>query len=248
MKYIAISFFMMISSMTSYAQNQFKTDTFQTSGGELDITFIGHASLMFNWNGKVIQVDPVMQEADYSKMPAAGLILITHEHGDHFDPKAIRAILRSNTKLLMTRACYNSLDDRSGMDITVMDNGDEYTWEGLKIQAIPAYNMVHKRPDGEFYHPRGRGNGYVLNFGDKRVLVAGDTENIPEIKALKNIDIAFLPMNLPYTMTPEMVADAARAFKPRILYPYHYGKTDTGKLLQLMKGVDGVDVRIRDMQ
>ncbi len=238
---------MTLSSLT-YAQKEFAVDKFKTSSGDLAITFIGHASLMFEWDGKIIDVDPVMQEADYSKMPKADLILITHDHQDHFDPKAIHDLLKSNTKLVMTKTCFDKLEDRSGLDIQVMANGDHYTFDGLNIEAIPAYNLVHKRPDGNFYHPKGVGNGYVLDIGGKRVLVAGDTENIPEIKALKNIDIAFLPMNLPYTMTPEMVADAAKAFKPAILYPYHYGKTDTGQLLKLMKDVKGVDVRIREME
>ena len=110
---------------------------------------------------------------------------------------------------------------------------------GLTIEAVPAYNLVHKRDSGEPFHPKGQGNGYVITFGDKRVYVAGDTENTPEMKALKNIDIAFLPMNLPYTMTPEMVADAARAFKPKILYPYHFGKTDTARLVALLQGAPG---------
>ena len=248
MKYLMIFMVLTGGATLTNAQTNFEEDKFDTSSGELTVTFIGHGTLMFNWNGIIVHVDPVSSEADYSKMPKADLILVTHEHQDHLDPGAIRKILKKNTKIVMTKACYDMLDDRTGMDIKVMDNGDNFTFAGIDIDAIPAYNMVHKRPDGNFYHPKGRGNGYVLNFGGKRVLVAGDTENIPEIKALKNIDIAFLPMNLPYTMTPEMVADAAKAFKPGILYPYHYGSTDTGELLRLMKGVDGVQVRIRQMK
>jgi L-ascorbate metabolism protein UlaG (beta-lactamase superfamily) len=107
---------------------------------------------------------------------------------------------------------------------------------------------VHKRPDGAPFHPKGRGNGYVLAFGDTRVYVAGDTENVPEMKALEAIAVAFLPMNLPYTMTPEMVADAARAFRPRILYPYHFGDTDTARLVALLKDEKGIEVRLRSMK
>ncbi|MFQ5722189.1 MAG: MBL fold metallo-hydrolase, partial [Candidatus Aminicenantales bacterium] len=116
-----------------------------------------------------------------------------------------------------------------------------------KIEAVPAYNIVHKRSSGLPFHPRGIGNGYVINFGDKRVYVAGDTENIPEMKQLKNIDIAFLPMNLPYTMTPEMVAEAARMFRPKILYPYHYGQTDTSKIVELLKDDKDIEVHIRKL-
>ena len=129
----------------------------------------------------------------------------------------------------------------------VMQNGDVKTIEGLIIEAVPAYNLVHMRSEGVPFHPKGRGNGYVITFGDKRIYVAGDTENIPEMKKLKDIDYAFLPMNLPYTMTPEMVADAAKAFKPKILYPYHYGKTDPSKLVALMEDTPQVEIRIRKM-
>ena len=130
----------------------------------------------------------------------------------------------------------------------VMANGEVKTVAGLTIAAVPAYNLVHKRDSGEPFHPKGQGNGYVITFGDKRVYVAGDTENTPEMKALTNIDIAFLPMNLPYTMTPEMVADAARAFKPKILYPYHFGKTDTAKLVALLQDQPEIEVRVRKME
>ena len=129
-----------------------------------------------------------------------------------------------------------------------MNNGDVKTVQGLKIEAVPAYNIVHMRSKETPFHPKGIGNGYVIAFGDKRVYVAGDTENVPEMKGLREIDIAFLPMNLPYTMTPEMVADAAKAFKPRILYPYHYGKTDTSKLVDLLKDTGEIEVRIRKMR
>jgi L-ascorbate metabolism protein UlaG (beta-lactamase superfamily) len=191
-------------------------DTIQTSDGPLVIGFVGHASLYFRYAGKVIHVDPVSREGDYSTMPKADLILITHAHGDHLDPDAIAEIRTPQTVVVVAPVCAGKVDGA-----IVMKNGD---------------------------HRTGEGNGYVLTFGDKRVYVAGDTENTPEMKALKNIDIAFLPMNLPYTMTPGMVADAAKAFRPHILYPYHYGNTDPQKLVALLKDVPGIEVRIRDMQ
>ena len=129
-----------------------------------------------------------------------------------------------------------------------MRNGDVKTIKGIKIEAVPAYNIVHKRDNGEPFHPKGAGNGYVIHFGDKKVYIAGDTENIPEMKELKDIDIAFLPMNLHYTMTPEMVAGAAKSFMPKILYPYHYGETDVSKIVDLMKDTKDVEVRIRKMK
>ena len=129
-----------------------------------------------------------------------------------------------------------------------MKNRDVQLIEGLTIEAIEAYNLVHKRDDGNPYHPKGSGNGYVITFGDRRVYIAGDTENIPEMKKLEKIDVAFLPMNLPYTMTPEMVADAATAFKPKILYPYHFGETDATILAGLLKPDKQIEVRIRNLK
>jgi len=129
-----------------------------------------------------------------------------------------------------------------------MNNGDAKTFLGFPVEAVPAYNLVHMRSPGTPYHAKGDGNGYVITFADKRVYIGGDTENTPEMKALRNIDVAFLPMNLPYTMTPEMVADEAKAFRPKILYPYHFGETDVQKLAHLMKDEKGIEVRIRNMK
>lgn len=129
-----------------------------------------------------------------------------------------------------------------------MKNNEVKTVKGLPIEAVPAYNIVHMRSPGNPFHPKGVGNGYVITFNDTKVYVAADTENIPEMKELSGIDVAFLPMNLPYTMTPEMVADAARMFNPKILYPYHFGETDTSKLVDLLKDDKEIEVRIRDMQ
>ncbi len=221
----------------------FEQDIFHTDAGELKITFIGHGTLLFDFNGKFIHMDPVSREADYAKFPKADFILITHEHGDHLDPKAINILRKEGTKIILTRACAERVTGG-----VVMQNGDERNIQGLKIEAVPAYNIVHKRSGGMPFHPKGEGNGYVITFGDKRVYVAGDTENIPEMKRLKKIDIAFLPMNLPYTMTPEMAADAAKAFKPKIVYPYHYGQTDTDKLVNLLNDSKTIEVRIRKMR
>jgi L-ascorbate metabolism protein UlaG (beta-lactamase superfamily) len=221
----------------------FEEDVIPTSVGELKITFIGHGTLMFTFDSKIIHVDPFSRLADYSELPQADLILVTHDHGDHLDPKVIEVIRKEGTELILTKACNEKVSGGK-----IMANGDTETVLGLRIEAVPAYNVVHKRDNGQPFHAKGVGNGYVITFGDKRVYVAGDTENTPEMKALNDIDIAFLPMNLPYTMTPEMVADAAKAFQPEILYPYHFGSTDTGELLALMKDEKGIEVRIRDMK
>jgi L-ascorbate metabolism protein UlaG (beta-lactamase superfamily) len=225
------------------AAQEFENDVIKTSGGDLTITFLGHGSVAFEFGGKTLHVDPFGQVADYTQQPKADLILVTHEHPDHFDLAALSAVRTPDTKLILTKACAEKV---SGGD--VMGNGDKREVFGIGIEAVPAYNLVHMREDGQPFHPRGRGNGYILTFGDKRVYVAGDTENIPEMKALKDIDVAFLPMNLPFTMTPEMVADAAKAFKPKILYPYHTGTTDLAKIVELMKDAPEVEVLLRRMR
>jgi len=220
-----------------------ETDSIKTSKGDLVISFLGHGSLMMAYGGKTLHVDPVSSEADYAKLPKADLILITHDHDDHLDATTVNAIETSTTKIVGAADVGKQI-----RGIIVMKNGDTRTVEGLKIEAVPAYNIKHMREPGKPFHPKGVGNGYIVTFGDKRVYIAGDTENTPEMKQLKNIDIAFLPMNLPYTMTPEMVADAAKAVHPKILYPYHYGETDTSKLVHLLKDEKGIEVRIRKMK
>ena len=240
--YLLVPFLMLFFGLEAVAHG-FETDTIKTTAGDLKITFIGHGTLMFVFGGKVIHVDPWTKLADYSKMPKADVILITHEHRDHLDVKALETLRTEKTAVIFPEICAGSIE--GGM---VMHNGDVDIVEGLKIEAVPAYNMVHMRSEGRPFHPKGVGNGYVITFGDKRVYVAGDTENTPEMKNLKDIHVAFLPMNLPYTMTPEMVTDAAKAIKPKVLYPYHYGNTDTSKLMDLMKGSKDIQVRIRNMK
>ncbi len=241
--FLWIPLFLALFVLNAAAQEGKETDTIKTSGGDLKITFLGHGTLMFTFGGKVIHVDPVSKETDYAKLPKADLVLITHQHGDHMDLKALEMIRTEKTQVVLTETCAQQI--KGGI---VMKNGDVQTIGGLKIEAVPAYNLVHMRSEGKPFHPKGEGNGYVITFGDKRVYVAGDTENTPEVKKLEKIDVAFLPMNLPYTMTPEMVADAAKAFKPKILYPYHYGETDASKLVNLMKDTKEVEVRIRKMK
>lgn len=225
------------------AQEVFEKDIIETSAGDLEITFIGHGSLMFEFDGKIIHIDPYGKLADYGTLPKADMIFLTHHHGDHLDMKALQQVRTDKTVIVLTELCAAKVD--GGI---IMKNGDAATIEGIKVVAVPAYNLVHKRENGQFYHPRGEGNGYVMSFGDKLVYIAGDTENTPEMKALEQIEIAFLPMNVPYTMTPEMVADAARAFRPKVLYPYHYGDTDPSVLSGLLKDSPDIDVRIRKMK
>jgi L-ascorbate metabolism protein UlaG (beta-lactamase superfamily) len=218
-------------------------DTFKSEGEDLTITFVGHGTLMFTFGELVIHLDPTSMFGDYSILPKADLILITHEHFDHLDIEVIKELRKENTVVVGNQACVEQVPD-----CVVMNNGQEKTVAGLKIEAVAAYNIEHMRSPGNPFHPRGVGNGYVITFDGLRVYVGGDTENIPEMQELENIDIAFLPMNLPYTMTPEMVVDSVGMFKPKILYPYHYGETDTSKLVDLLEGAGEIEVRIRDLQ
>jgi L-ascorbate metabolism protein UlaG (beta-lactamase superfamily) len=235
-------FMMLLAFFGTVSAQGFEKDQFQTSEGPLTITFIGHATLMMEFNGKIIHIDPVGQYADYSKLPKADLVLVTHHHGDHFDVAAIEKIRKPGMEVVLTALCSPEFPEGK-----VIKNGESGNYAGITVNVVPACNIKHERSPGWPYHPKGEGNGYILHFGDLTVYVAGDTENTPEMKSLKGIDVAFLPMNLPYTMTPEMVADAARAFKPKILYPYHFGNTDTSQLIQLLKN-DPVEVRIRELK
>jgi L-ascorbate metabolism protein UlaG (beta-lactamase superfamily) len=239
----ALMVMLSFGALTATAQEAMKKDVVKTSAGDLEFTFIGHGSLMITFGGKVIHFDPYSRVADYTKLPKADLIFLTHDHPDHLDQMALQSIRTTDTVVILPAVCADRVQGG-----TIMNNGDNRTVLDIGVQAIPAYNLVHKRDNGQFFHPKGVGNGYILTFGNTRIYVAGDTENIQEMKALRDITYAFLPMNLPYTMTPEMVADAAKAFKPKILYPYHYGETDPTRLIALLKDTPEVEVRIRPMQ
>ncbi len=238
-----LALFILLACPASCADLPCRTDTINTAEGGLTVGFLGHASLLMVFGGKNIYIDPCGQFFDYSKMPKADLILITHEHKDHFDLETIESILTGKTLVVLTESC--ALQYKEGL---VMRNDEVKTIMGLKIEAVPAYNIVHKRPSGFPFHLKGLGNGYIITFGEKRVYVAGDTENIPEMADLGEIDVAFLPVNLPFTMTVDMAADAVKAIKPRIFYPYHLGETNTAELVEVLKPLSGTEVRLRDMK
>jgi len=242
MKSVFILALSLVLAATIASAQDFEQDTFKTDAGDLKITFIGHGTLMLSLKGKIIHVDPWTKLADYSKLPKADLVLITHEHFDHLDVKAIDAVKKDGTAIIANEAAAKQVPGAM-----ILKNGKIKEVQGIRVEAVPAYNIVNMRNPGVPFHPNGVGNGYVVKLGGKRIYIAGDTENTPEMKALKGIDIAFLPMNLPYTMTPEMVADAAKAFRPKVLYPYHYGDTDTARLVELLKGEKEIEVRIRKM-
>jgi L-ascorbate metabolism protein UlaG (beta-lactamase superfamily) len=242
MKNICLTLIIIAMSAPVFSQNLPEVDRIKTSAGDLELFFIGHASLMFRIDDYVIHIDPVKSEGNYDELPKADLILVTHEHYDHLDTELINKLRKQETIMFCNGASASKMPWAQ-----VMKPGDIRSAGKITIEAVYAYNIVNERAKGQPFHPRGVGNGYIVTIGDKRIYVAGDTENTPEMKALKGIDIAFLPMNLPYTMTPSMVADAAKAFKPKILYPYHYGDTNTDELVKLMRD-SNIEVRIRKLK
>ena len=222
----------------------FQTDTFKTTEGKaVTITAIKHASLRIQYDGLEIQVDPVAQyapETDYSKFPKADFILVTHEHFDHFDRDAIATLKKDGTQVFANPSVQKML----GFG-TALTNGEQRVIaKDISLTAVPAYNTT---PGHTQFHPKGRDNGYVLTMGGLRIYIAGDTEDISEMANLKDIDVAFLPCNQPYTMTPEQVAKAARTIKPKVLFPYHYSQTPIKQVSDLLAG-SGIDVRIRNYQ
>ena len=225
-----------------FSQETPEYDKIVTKSGVVEMHFVGHGSLWFKVNGFIIYIDPVRSSGNYDFLPKADVILVTHEHGDHLDAKLIEDLKKPGTLLFCNQ---NSTSKVSwGM---AMKPGDRQEINNIVIEAVDAYNIVGESSPGHPFHPKGAGVGYVLTIGGKKIYVAGDTENTPEMKALKNIDVAFLPMNLPYTMTPAMVADAALAFRPKILYPYHFGDTDTNEIIKLLKD-SGIEVRVRNLK
>jgi len=208
----------------------------KTSAGNLTIQPINHSAIRFEFKGKQYYVDPA-GEAEWDRMPKADAIFITHEHGDHLNPKVIDQIKKDSTLIFANASSVK----KAGFGETI-EVGQNKKVMDITVEAIPAYNIT---PDRLRFHPKDRkDNGYILIFGDKRVYVAGDTEGTPEMKALKDIDIAFLPINLPYTMPPKEAADAARAFKPKILYPYHQGKSDPAEVKKLLADEKAIEVRV----
>ena len=189
--------------------------------GELRVEVFGHASVLFEIQGKKIYADPYSQVCDYSDKAPADLVLITHNHYDHFDEIALSKIGTPSTTFIVS-GNVGRVDNR----FTVLANDQVCTWEGIGIAAVEAYNVNRRNPAGELFHPRGVGNGYVLDFGGFKVYLAGDTEPIPEMKELPAVDLAFLPKNLPYTMTDEEFLQAANLIKPKYLYAYHYFEID----------------------
>jgi L-ascorbate metabolism protein UlaG (beta-lactamase superfamily) len=214
------------------------SEEFKTTAGTLKITPIQHASFTIEAGGQVIQVDPAM--GDFTGTPKADVILITDIHGDHLDKGDIAKVKKAGTTIIIPGAAQKDVPDG-----VVMKNGDTKTIGAWTFEALPMYNIKRGPSAGQLFHDKGRGNGYIVTYGGLRVYISGDTENIPEMRALKNIDVAFVCMNLPYTMTPEEAAEGVKAFKPKVVYPYHYGMSDLKVFDAALKGT-GIDVRIRN--
>jgi L-ascorbate metabolism protein UlaG (beta-lactamase superfamily) len=219
------------------AQMAHPVQTFDTSAGAVKITPVYHASLEIEAGGKVIIVDPA-KPANFAGLPQADLILITDIHGDHLDADLIKAESKAGTEIIAPAAVAKTVTTAK-----VIGNGEKTTWGAWTIEAIPMYNLTRGPAAGKLFHDKGRGNGYVLTYGGKRFYFSGDTENIPEMRALKNIDVAFVCMNLPYTMTPEEAAEAVKAFHPKVVIPYHYKGQDTAVFKKALDGT-GIDVRL----
>jgi L-ascorbate metabolism protein UlaG (beta-lactamase superfamily) len=224
-----------IASILAAAAFAATPEEFATSAGKLEITPIQHASLMIQAGGKTLYIDPA--QGKYDGLPQADYILITDIHGDHMAPAAVDKLKKSGTVILAPKAVADKV-----AGCTVIANGETKTVGDFKVEAIPMYNLKTT------FHEKGRGNGYVVTFGGKRFYFSGDTEGTPEMKALKNIDVAFVCMNLPYTMTPEAAAEAVRAFHPAVVYPYHYNGTPPTDLSIFTKALagSGIEVRLRE--
>ena len=227
-------FSLFILSALSFAATE--PQVFPTSAGSVTITPLNHASTLIEAGGKVIYLDPV-KPANFSGHPKADLILITDIHGDHMDPDSIKEISKADTEIFAPPAVVQTVTTAKPVA-----NGESKSWNGWTIEAVPAYNLKRGPSPGKLFHDKGRGNGYVLTYAGKRFYFSGDTEGIPEMRALKNIDVAFVCMNLPYTMPPDEAADAVRAFHPKVVIPYHYRGSD---LAVFKKGLEGTGIEVR---
>jgi L-ascorbate metabolism protein UlaG (beta-lactamase superfamily) len=216
------------------------SDTLDTSAGPVSVTPIVHGTLALGFKGKTWVVDPWSQAPEGS-LPKADVVLLTHVHQDHFDPKGIAAVRRDDTVFVAPEVVAKQLGAAK-----VLANGKKLRLHGVEIEAVPMYNLERGPEPGKLFHDKGRGNGYLLGFGDKTVYVSGDTECTPEMKALKGVDLAFVCMNLPYTMPPGEAAECVKAFEPSVVIPYHYRGSNRLEFERALASVDGVEVRLRD--
>jgi len=217
----------------------------RTSAGPLVIHPIEHATFVVEWDGKTIAVDPVGDLERFADFPKPGLILITDIHGDHLSGDVVAALASASTTIVAPAAVAEMLPESLPAEVKVLANGASMTWRGVTVEAFPMYNLD---PEKQKFHPKGRGNGYLLTLGGTRLYVSGDTEDIPEMRALRNIDAALVCMNLPYTMDVDAAADAVLEFQPKIVFPYHYrgteGMSDLGRFRSLVAENPAIEVRV----
>ncbi len=231
--------FSLLFTLSLFAQGASQEQVFSTSAGPVKITPINHASTRIEGGGKTIYLDPA-KPAKFSDLQKADLILITDIHGDHMDPDSIKDVSTPQTEIMAPPAVVQTVTSAKPIA-----NGETKTWQGWTIEAVPAYNLKRGPSPGKLFHDKGRGNGYVLTYGGKRFYFSGDTEGVPEMRALKNIDVAFVCMNLPYTMPPDEAADAVKAFHPKVVIPYHYRGSDLTVFQKALEGT-GIEVRLLD--
>ncbi|EAY24917.1 MBL fold metallo-hydrolase [Microscilla marina] len=227
---------------------QAQSDQIKAKKGNITVHPVLHAAMVLQWNGKTIYVDPYGGAARYKAYPAPNLVLITDIHGDHLHKKTLDALDLSKATLVVPKAVKAKMGELKAQQVATLANGKKMKTMGIKIKAIPMYNLPET---AKTRHPKGRGNGYVLTMGGKRLYISGDTEDIKEMRALKGIDVAFVCMNLPYTMTVDSAASAVLDFKPDIVYPFHFrgkgGFSDVNKFKQIVnKGNPNIEVRLRD--
>ncbi len=239
----AMSVWLACPARSLAAASKLIPDRLPTQDGDLTIRPINHATLELDWKDLAVYVDPVGSPQRFAGLPAPGLVLITDIHFDHLSQDTLKALVTDKTVLAAPPAVAEQLSADLRRRVTVLTNGQSATLQGVPIEAVAAYNLT---PDRLKFHPRGRGNGYVLTLGGKRIYISGDTEDTPELRALKDIDVAFLCMNLPYTMNVVQAAAAIQAFRPKIVYPYHYRGTDVGRLKGLLAKDKDIEVRLRD--
>jgi L-ascorbate metabolism protein UlaG (beta-lactamase superfamily) len=243
---LKLSFILLFSTVTTFVQAQLVTpDHEKVKGGELIIQPITHATLVLSFNKNNIYVDPTGGADAFKGLAAPNIILITDIHGDHMDPKTIEAVNTAHAVMIVPQAVADifaaTIDKQK---LVILKNGDKTEQAGISIEAVPMYNLPEA---ADAFHTKGRGNGYVLTIGGKKIYISGDTEDIPEMRALKNIDIAFVCMNLPYTMDVNQAAPGVLAFRPKIIYPYHYRGQDVNTFKSLVNAGDkNIDVRLRN--
>ena len=242
MKKLLTCLLAVIGLTTACGQKSYEVDEFTTKSGKtVKFHALMHSCIRIEFDGKEIQIDPVLKlgnrTVDYAAMPKADYLFVTHEHGDHYDANAIKQLSTDKTQLVMNKRCAEMYGAGK-----VMVNGDKLQLADMSVEAVPAYNNTEGRTQ---FHPKGRDNGYILTIDGLRIYIAGDTEDIPEMSQIKDIDIAFLPCNQPFTMTSEQLVRAAKIIKPKVLFPYHYNDTPVHKISMQLAG-SGIDVRIRD--